>query len=899
MAGQWPLTGRGEELRKGMVIAGLAGVGKTRLARAAADAATGAGWAVRRIAGTATGRPVTLGAFACFADDTDASPLSLAHKVFAGLTAGTAGAPVLVFVDDAHLLDDLSALIVHQLVLQDVAGVLATVRAGEPAPDAVTALWKDALLPRLELQPLSRNESGSLLHTVLDGDVSADCAEWMWRLSRGNVLFLHHLVEHERESGRLARVDGQWCWAGTPSVSPSLVELVQQQIGAVPDDVGDVVDLVAIAEPVDRELLTGLADPHSIESAEQRGLISAAADAGTVCVGHPLYGEIRLSACGPLRLRRLRGRVAAAMAQAPAADPIRLGLLWLESDLAPDVAILSRAANICASRLDLGLSERLARAAFDAHANPSTTLLLAHILYLREKGRAAEDLLDSLSAEELAAPGFVDGVVVRAANLLFALHSPEQSRAVIDDAIRCGDQTRNHSLLTFRAVIEVMAAQPATAIATMSSVDYDRLDSYGRVVGAAAETIALGDVGLTAQAGERAAAGYRELDGSPQETYHSLGLAEFHAYALLAAGYLDDAVAVAEQGHRRYAELPGMARSMAVAALGMTALARGDLIAARRHLDSARAGFGGYGEIAGEFYRFRILHTEALARCGDHAAAAAALERTRDSRHPAYPYVESGYLLASAWVAAGAGRVTEARELSRRAAEFARSHGQPAREVLCLQTAAQFGDASGADRLAELATVVQGPRAPLAARYAGALAHDDAPELDDVSRDFEAMGDALAAADAAAQASTSHRLAGRRGSALTASARAQLLANQCGGAVSPALAAAKVPLPFTRREHEIASLLSQGLSNRDIAAATALSIRTVEGHIYQASVKAGVSSRSQLSALVQQFNELGPPRTADPTAQIATTVNHAAMPRPVRFRLPGRRGTCPRPRRAE
>jgi DNA-binding NarL/FixJ family response regulator len=95
------------------------------------------------------------------------------------------------------------------------------------------------------------------------------------------------------------------------------------------------------------------------------------------------------------------------------------------------------------------------------------------------------------------------------------------------------------------------------------------------------------------------------------------------------------------------------------------------------------------------------------------------------------------------------------------------------------------------------------------------------------------MGDALAAADAAAQASTSHRLAGQRGSALTASARATLLANDCGGAVSPVLAAGRAPLPLTRREHEIAKLLSDGLSNRDIAEATSLSIRTVEGHIYQ------------------------------------------------------------------
>ena len=103
---------------------------------------------------------------------------------------------------------------------------------------------------------------------------------------------------------------------------------------------------------------------------------------------------------------------------------------------------------------------------------------------------------------------------------------------------------------------------------------------------------------------------------------------------------------------------------------------------------------------------------------------------------------------------------------------------------------------------------------------------------------------------------SSHRAGRRRGSALTASARAQLLARRCGGAVSPALAASKIPLPFTRREHEIANLVSRGLSNRDIAEATSLSIRTIEGHVYQASTKAGVSSRSELSDLVRQFNNL-------------------------------------------
>ena len=53
MKRQWPLTGRNEELRKvtaairpgaaGMVVAGRAGVGKTRLAREALEVTAGLG----------------------------------------------------------------------------------------------------------------------------------------------------------------------------------------------------------------------------------------------------------------------------------------------------------------------------------------------------------------------------------------------------------------------------------------------------------------------------------------------------------------------------------------------------------------------------------------------------------------------------------------------------------------------------------------------------------------------------------------------------------------------------------------------------------------------------------------------------------------------------------------
>ncbi|HEY5857851.1 MAG TPA: helix-turn-helix transcriptional regulator [Aldersonia sp.] len=41
------------------------------------------------------------------------------------------------------------------------------------------------------------------------------------------------------------------------------------------------------------------------------------------------------------------------------------------------------------------------------------------------------------------------------------------------------------------------------------------------------------------------------------------------------------------------------------------------------------------------------------------------------------------------------------------------------------------------------------------------------------------------------------------------------------------------PLPLTARESEIAKLVAQGLSNKEIADRLTVSVRTVEGHIYR------------------------------------------------------------------
>jgi DNA-binding CsgD family transcriptional regulator len=88
---------------------------------------------------------------------------------------------------------------------------------------------------------------------------------------------------------------------------------------------------------------------------------------------------------------------------------------------------------------------------------------------------------------------------------------------------------------------------------------------------------------------------------------------------------------------------------------------------------------------------------------------------------------------------------------------------------------------------------------------------------------------------------------------MTAAARAGDLAGRCGGATSPAIVGSRLVLPFTRREHEIAMMVAEGLNTREIADALKLSMRTVEGHIYRASCRAGVVKRSELAGVVRKL----------------------------------------------
>ncbi len=61
--------------------------------------------------------------------------------------------------------------------------------------------------------------------------------------------------------------------------------------------------------------------------------------------------------------------------------------------------------------------------------------------------------------------------------------------------------------------------------------------------------------------------------------------------------------------------------------------------------------------------------------------------------------------------------------------------------------------------------------------------------------------------------------------------------------------------PLTRREQQVAELVTQGLSNNDIATRLVIAQRTAEGHVEHILTKLGFTTRTQLVVWVTEQRE--------------------------------------------
>src|SRR5215217_5934674 len=444
MAQNWPVVRRDSEYATihdalvehkngcGIVLVGDAGVGKTTLARLVTQSLP---TRVQWVAGTESARSIPLGVFAHLVGAaTSRDPVAF---LSAARETIIAEGHSVIGVDDAHLLDQLSATLLHQLAIDGSVRIVATVRSGETVPDAITSLWKDGYLQRLHLTPFTRDQCVSLIEEALGGRVEGLSADLMWEASGGNALFVRHLVEGALEAGTLRQVRGVWQLRGRTAVTSELASLLDSRVEQLPDNVLHTLRLLTFCEPLDLDILCDIVGADAVEDSESRGLIRVVEDHSSVDVrfNHPLFGEVIRRRFGMAAARRLRGELVRALQGQPlrgAAERIRLAELTLDSDQQPELELLVSAARDAIALTNVTLGERLARAAVIRGGGLVASELLARSLLWQGKAAEAEETLSSFDPDQMNELELVRWGLARIANLHWSMGDAEGADMVLD-----------------------------------------------------------------------------------------------------------------------------------------------------------------------------------------------------------------------------------------------------------------------------------------------------------------------------------------------------------------------------------------------------------------------------------------------------------------------------------
>ena len=315
-------------------------------------------------------------------------------------------------------------------------------------------------------------------------------------------------------------------------------------------------------------------------------------------------------------------------------------------------------------------------------------------------------------------------------------------------------------------------------------------------------------------------------------------------------GRIDEFIGTAKQLAESSRDIPGLAYANLALLLGNAELARGAVAEAARLVHEALAGVQRHEITTGLRPASYFALAEAHAKLGHAVEANDAAAEARSCVPADFLFMHTGLALAGGWAMAASGRLGKAVASAQQAALLARERGQPTHELACIQAAAQWGDASQVARARELVEALSLPLADAVALHAQALLAGDGEGLLEASAKYREIGDRVAAADAAAQASVAFDESQQHRRGLYAAALARELADECGGLCTPAV---RTPagLKLSGRQRDVIELVVAGLSNRQIADQLVMSVRTVEGHVYRACQRVGAQSREELASIIR------------------------------------------------
>jgi len=786
------------------------------------------------------------------------------HRALGELLALVAdGRPLLLLIDDVHWADPATVELLEHLIRRPPADSLLIAlgaRRGQAAERLLTAQRASAAvgLVALDLRPLDRDDAEELLAPI------ADAAERCFAQSGGNPLLLRELA---REGGH--------------AVPGGVVAAVASEIAALPPDARALAEGAAIAgDPFAFDLAARIADLDdaaalaALDVVAARELVRSTGEPREFAFRHPVVRTAIYEGIGAGA--RLAGHAAAARELGSAGAPAAARARHLVHAAAPGDAgagaVLREGAAAIRSQVPIAAADWLVAAQRTDPAGTDHAVL----------------------AQALIEAGRFDA----------ALAAVDDPRAPVDDArlavtgARIERSLGRHDAAQARALRALEAVQPGSAgrddllaslaIGAYQLGNYREINQWAEQISpgapARATTATLLAVGAVASGDPEGAAALVAAaietirDTSDEELGATAEPAIALSWGLLAMDRLDESLDVARRlaaGARRGGDGPtAIQHELAtVVVLGMLGRLEESLAAADEAEQAARV--SGSPQLmqwalwvrawamleAGTLDPALVLATESanLAAGLDDSTLGLIARTTLGAVLGERGEYERGrdlvlaYDVDSGWVARWAPYVVAA-DIGLGDLEAARAHA--ARGMERAQQSAMTGPRAAAGRALALVALAEGDDA-----RAAELAHAAAADAQAIGAMLELARARLVAGRALLATSRDAAIAELQAAATQAEAcgaprlrdeavrelrRAGVRVGR-GGPRAPGDAGLDALSP---REREMAELVAEGLTNRQIAARVFLSEKTVETHLTRVFQKLGVKSRAQVAAEV-------------------------------------------------
>lgn len=620
-------------------------------------------------------------------------------------------------------------------------------------------------------------------------------------------------------------------------------------------------ELVVIGEALGRAEMEILSDPTVARSLEKRGLLSLKQDGRRLGIelAHPFYDGVLRARITKARTRTITRALAEAVEATGArreGDILRVAAWRLIGGGGMRETFLAGALEAC-RRHEYPLAERLARAAVSAEMGREddtffdAALLAARLACRQGRNVQAERELAALASRAVDDDQRGRVVMARLDNSVFwtctdelgILHEAEAS---------ISDPTWRDLLRPARLHLILHNRGPrAAAQETARLLEQDRSQGFPSSFWAT-RAYSLSRLGQIEAALDAAARGQTIQLMAPAE--QSMGPVAAGApvavqcVALNYGGRLNEAEELVTSHHAAAVADGSMGAQALFAVVHSSAVdERGHVLTSARRAGEALI----LSQQLGRPLMVRLSHIYralALALAGNTGEATDAISAVQDQGLPETLHYEGLFLRARAWTAASGGHLPDARSQLMQAADLADELGDLVGEAVALHGMARLGAAKPiCKRLAAVSRKIEGTLAPTRLAHSEALASHDTARLEHVSRDFEAMGAYVLAAEAAADASVARQRSGEPRQADAAERRAHMLAERCEGVRTPALLAINVRGCLTPAEWEVAFMAAYGHTSKQIAEEVHLAVRTIENRLQRTYDKLGVSSRAELA----------------------------------------------------